>query len=407
MANYTFSRIAFVASLLASAGCTAAPGLISAKPPAISVHQGGKLTLQHKRIDLTPELTGRTLKSVESFPYTITLAAQVPPVLVAGHVTQAADVAISPDGTLAAIAYNTAGDAFGGAVQLVDIHDAGAPKVLRQIDFPNMDVNCVTLDGGTLYFGGAANPDAWSFRSYIGALDVKSPTASSIMNSLRGCRSYGATGIIAKNDRLYVGVGARDGGIELFDKTMHGVGFVPCNDVRSLAVEGTDVVALAGTTDGAAPTGQILHVDNAARTTAIANFHSDYAKATLEVDPQGLSLLALSAGGLSVRSAGKEVYQLANPGTDSTVATNGASMDGNLIFSANGEYGFRVVQVLDRAATGASFARVVGHHAPEATDTTQKASANFLRYKAGTLAVAAGVSGLSLYHVAPEAATAN
>jgi hypothetical protein len=402
MEQLTFNRIAMTALLLASSGCTSVPGLTTTQRPTISVQQGGAITVTNRRIELTPEKAVLQLKAVKTFPYTITLDAQVPRVMVGGKVTEAADVAISKDGALAAIAYNTAGEPFGGAVQLVDIHDVAAPKILRQIEFPNMDVNCVTLDGGTLYFGGAANPDVWSFRSFVGSIDVQNPTSSAITNSLRGLRSYGATAIVARPDRLYVGVGARDGGIELFDKSLRSTGFVASTDVRALAVDGNDVVALAGTTDGTATTGKIFHVDDTTKTTPIANFGSDYAKATLEVDSKGLSLLALSASGLSVLSAGKEIFKLSNPGTDKTVATNGASMDDNLIFSANGEYGFRVLQVLDRAATGAAFASVVGFHAPEVVAGTQKASANFLRYKAGTLAVAEGVSGLGLYHVEPD-----
>ena len=59
------------------------------------------------------------------------------------------------DGTYAYVTYNTYGNRYGGAVQIIDLVDASKPKIVSQLLFPESDINAITIDR-TL-----AQPKAW------------------------------------------------------------------------------------------------------------------------------------------------------------------------------------------------------------------------------------------------------
>jgi hypothetical protein len=199
-------------------------------------------------------------------------------------------------------------------------------------------------------------------------------------------------------------VGARDGGVEKLDATtMVSTGFTALDDVRGLAVGAAGPFALAGTTDAAAATGRLQLLGAKDAGVELADFGSAYAKATLELDATGTAALALSQKGLELRDAGTGnlKFALDNPSASAKEATNGASMDGDLVFTANGGYGFRVLQILDRSATGDAYAKLVGRHElAGAAYAGQTYSANMVRYRAGHLFVATGVGGVNVYRCA-------
>ncbi|MDB5097189.1 MAG: hypothetical protein JWM80_1610 [Cyanobacteria bacterium RYN_339] len=394
------ATLALAAAVLS--GCATQPMAATHKArPAIAVEMGGKVNLRTAQIQLQNDGKARHVAATAEFPYTLTNVAQVPPVTVGGETVQASDIVISDDGNTAVIAHNLAGDKWAGGIQVLDIHDPTAPRVIQQIKFPSMDVNALALQGTTLYFAGAADPDRWYFKSYVGKFDITNPTSGQIGDSLRGLRSHAATSLSLSKGSLYVGVGARDGGVEKLDaSTMAGTGFTALDDVRGLAVGAAGTFALAGTTDGTATEGRLKLLGAGDAGINLGDFASAYAKATIEVNADGLAALALSKKGLELRDSGTGALKFAldNPSDSEKEATNGATMDNDLVFTANGGYGFRVLQVLDRTATGDAFAHVVGRHElAGAAYQGQTYSANMVRYRAGHLFVATGVGGVNVY----------
>lgn len=369
----------------------------------ITVSEGGEITEKDEEIELTEEgQKKRKVQQAATFPYEIRYVSQVPPVTVDGATVQANDVKICRCGTSAFIAYNTAGDTFRGAIQIIDTQDKAKPKVLREIKFGSMDVNALYHDGDYLYFGGQADPDKWGYKSYVGRVDLNNPTSTQIMGSLTALRSHAVTSITKFGDKLYVGVGARDGGVEVLDTAMKKTQFLAFPDVRSVDYSAYGVVALTGTVDNSATAGKMVTLGSPDKDITLPNFQSAYAKATLEIDSMGFAHVGLSKDGYQViNPASKNVkFRLANPSSNPLEATNGVSTDEDLSFIANGEYGFRVVQIKDRTQSDAAFGSVAGYHQLKGAAYDGKSySVNFLRYKANHLFVASGLGGVNIYNL--------
>lgn len=400
---------------LALAGCaTAVPGgptpgaagiKSQAARPKIRIESGGAIVAKHARIQLTPDVSDRqrhTLATADAFPYDIDYVSQVPPVQVGATTVQANDLVVCECGDLAFIAYNQQGDGYNGAIQVLDTSNKSAPRIVKNIRFPGMDINALNYHGSTLYFGGQADPEVFGYASFVGKIDLNDPTAEAIMSSIRGLHSFATTSIALAGARVYVGVGARDGGVEVLDTSLTSLSFHPRADVRSLFPYGNGVAGLAGTIDGGTSPAGLFTMAGATGAATFPDFGSRYAKATLEIGSDGLAFMAVSRDGFQVRRLTDEapVYTLPNPGDGTRVAANGASSDGDLIFVANGEYGFRALSILDRGAKGDNFARVVGRHElAGATYDGHAYSANFLRFKGQTLFVASGLGGVNMYQV--------
>ena len=290
--------------------------------------------------------------------------AKAEPVVVGGVTTQASDLAISDD--YAYIAYNAAGDDFFGAIQILDISDKRRPRLLAELHFEYMDIYAVLADGDTLVFGGAAHPDFWGFRSFIGKLNVSDPTNADVQSSLEPLSSYAVTDLAAHGDYYYASVGALDGGIHIVDSSLQSLEFIPRGDVRGLDNYRHGVVALAGTTDTPETDAAILFMTGLSLvgSVTIDDFGSDYAKATITSNGSDIAILGLSAAGMHVFdvsdvSAGDHLDPLvihenpdvANP--DVVATTNSVSYHGNLLFSANGGWGVRVFFFPDLAELSA------------------------------------------------------
>jgi hypothetical protein len=342
---------------------------------------------------------GKRPVPVETLGYSIIQIGEIRPTTVSGHTVQANDILIS--GNRAYVAYNTAGEVFDGAVQIIKI-TGKSMRIEKEIRFADMDVIALHLQGEKLYFSGMANPDVFEGnRSFIGSIDVGSPKAAAIVDSIVYLNSYAATGIAAYDDKLYVSVGAADGGIEILDSLMTPLDDDPvisADDIRDIEEYSGGVIALAGTTDSVAENGRILIIkdDTVAKEITITDFDSPEAKATIEVNGD-YAYLGLSAKGFQVFDLNNEneIFTLPNPDSIDQHVTNSISYNEKLIFSANGEYGFRVLRYTPPAAS----AEKVGYYsfAGKTDGSGQNYSANHIEYRNRYLFVASGVGGISSY----------
>lgn len=361
----------------------------------------------------TPAGTATTAASatptpVASVGFAMTYVAQTQPITVDGIMVQANGIVVKGD--RAYIAYNASGEPFRGAMQVLDISNPERPSVVKTIAFPSLDVTALCVDGDRLLFGGGADPDRWPFRSFIGAVDLASIDADRITRSLHGLPSYTATCIQRTGERVYVGVGAKNGGVAVLTHDLATQAFVADPDVRGLAPYGDGVVALAGTTDSSKTASTLDLVSSRLdRQVSIKTALQDYSRANLAVVNANTVLVAASLSGLvgfDLRTADVPVYTLQDPGESNLVSTNGVAVQGNLAFVANGEYGFRV---LDVSPTGsdAGLARVLGWHEMSGDPYGgQHLSANDVALGGDFLFVASGLGGVNVYHMsAPTPAT--
>lgn len=361
-----------------------------------------------------PVLNTRAAKDPVDLGVTITYKAQIKPVNVGGDLVQANNILIS--GSTAYIAYNTAGETFKGAIQVVDISNEENPIIRTEIKFFDMDINTLELDGSTLLFGGQADPGVYNYRSFIGKIDVSGNTVKSqdIMSSITGLDSYATTGIAKHGSNYYVGVGALDGSLKSLDTSLSVLETFPLDDIRDIKTYLNGVILVAGTTDSTNTTGQvrIYPSNNLSNPTIIDinDFGSDYNKASIEVyNGNKYAFLGLSEAGFKVIDIkdtvglSEVVYNLDNPTSTLTnlTNTNSATYDANYIFLANGEYGFRVLKVKNNLqGLDDAFAEVKGYFPYEnLTEGAQKYSANHIEFKSNHLFVASGIGGVLIYYM--------
>jgi hypothetical protein len=374
---------------------------------------------------------GPLYAAADKYDKVIKYIARVLPVDVDGATVQANMVRI--DGDLAFIAYNTAGDVFRGAIQIIDISTESRPKVRNTFIFPELDINSLCVDSGKLLFGAAASPDfdtTFHSRTFVGTITIDAPeTESAIIAALKPLNqvpgvplsgSYSVTAITRAGDYYYVASGALDGGIVRLGLTLDLASgtFEPYADVRDICGYSGGVFALKGTADDLAHpvNGAILYSkDDGTSWTPldIPAFGSPYKKATLDLstvphalfgDEDASLFLGLSEAGMKVMSwksgALTSRFSAANPltGDPGLLAdTNGINFDSLVIFSANGNYGFRVFQT-DPGNT--PFAAVMGYHDMRgSTYGGVHYSANDIAYRGGFLFVATGAGGVNVYTV--------
>jgi hypothetical protein len=349
--------------------------------------------------DSTVQMTALA-KKVKDIGYDVMLAARIPAVNVDGFLVQANDIVIS--GNEAYIAYNFAGDPFRGAIQIIDIKKKGEPEIIEEILLPSMDVNALYVDGSDLIFGGAADPDIWGFKSFVGRINTNDINPSEIATSITQLPSHAVTGITKSGGSFKITVGAADGKLVTLSDDFVNENSMDLPDARHIADYQNGVIVIAGTTDNDEADGKVVLVeqdDTTGTEITVADFGSDYHKATVEVFEGTTALLALSEAGFKVLDLSNEtfIFEASNPEMDGGLSyTNSVSSDGSLIFSANGEWGFRVFAVSGKQFDGATLA---GYYPFEGvTDSLgQNYSANHVEYKSNNLFVASGSGGVQVF----------
>jgi len=372
-------------------------------------------------------------KQVDDFEYEILRVAQVLPVEVGSSSVQANDIVFS--GSNAYVVYNTAGDVFAGALQVIDFSNPRYPVITTEIGLPHADVNAVAVTNEDVYIGGAWDPDFITgydagdpdraFIAKIALADLGTVTADEIDAGKVILDSFVATGIAVDGNDVFVSTGALDGELEILDTDLVQTGFAAYSDLRDIEIFRGGVVALQGTQDSGLLEGRVLTVDDNGSEKdelVIEDFGSPEKKATIEVYGNKYAFLGLSEAGFQIvylksdsepGDPVQSVYTIENPtGLDWTdkTDTNSASYNEDLIVTANGEAGFRIFRVvddLDKEDKVENFTEAVGFVPFDETDPDGDGvywSANHVEYRtvsdtAGFLAVASGTGGVNLYYL--------
>jgi hypothetical protein len=346
-------------------------------------------------------------KKIDDFEYEIKYVARVLPVEVSGLNVQANDIILK--GNEAYVAFNYADEIFKGAIQLININDADEPEITQEIIFEAMDINTLYLDGNKLIFGGAANPDIYSSKSFIGVIEnVNTIDIDSIEDSLTFFEhSHGVTAITKKGSDYHISAGAEDGKIYITDSNFNIGTTLDKADVRDMEEYKNGVVAIKGTTDNTEEAKIMLIKDNSVvKELELSDFSSDYNKATIEMYNQELAFIGMSSLGFQVYDISESdaltaVFSLDNPDDNSNHVTNSVSFDNKLVFVANGEYGVRLVDIKDVSKTDSEFGEVLGFIDFQGIEdeSGQNYSANHVAYKSRYLFIASGVGGVNIYTV--------
>jgi hypothetical protein len=376
-------------------------------------------------------------RRVEDFRYRLIRVAQVVPVQVQGVEVQANDLLLVDDHLY--VSYNSAGAEFAGALQVIDIANQRNPRVVVEIGLPDADVNAVAVDGSAIYIAGAWDPDAVTFpefdpvendRAFVARIDMdelSAITPDQIADRKVILPSYASTGVAVGDSHVYVSTGALDGEVMVLDTDLTPVATANLEDrgdFRDIEVYHGGAIALQGTDNSGLANGRVVTVrtDGSERDTLeINDFGSPEAKATIEVYDRHYGFLGLSEAGFQIvylresTSPGDPVeslFSIANPTVDwsDLTSTNSASYADDMIFTANGEAGFRAFLVsghLHRDTPPADgFTTLIGFVPFDETGPDANGhywSANQVEYQSirkgaiGYLAVACGVGGVNLY----------
>ncbi|MBN1980805.1 MAG: hypothetical protein JW795_04700 [Chitinivibrionales bacterium] len=333
--------------------------------------------------------------------YILVRVAQILPITVEGNTVQANDIVIH--GNHAYIAYNTAGDLCAGALQIIDISTPDNPAIVDELKFATMDINALYVNGNKLVFGGQTDSEMWGFKSFVATLDPNEILIDNIINSIVGLSSHATSGITRHGNTFYVSVGAQNGRIEALNSDFSRIDSLLVDDVRDVESYQNGIILVAGTTDNLSTTGKVVIADannlHNPQEFQIVDFGSDYHKATIEVYEGTTALLGLSAAGFQVFNLNtySKIYEIANPVATATVKTNtnSVSSDGNLIFTANGGYGFRIMRPKNKQFESTE---IIGFYNPSIDDPTETGySANHIEFKSNYLFVASGSTGVQVY----------
>lgn len=356
----------------------------------VCVESGGstdRLQLRDDDVEITPRgsslvLEGRSFTELEL----LQVALLAPPV-VDGQPTYATSVAL--DGDYAFVAYATPGAPQRGALDVVDVSDSDEPALIATATFVDADVNSVAAKDGAVVLGLASEGAKFQIMSFAnGQLSPGTQHAAS---------SFAVTSIAFDGPDLLIGTGD-DGGVHRFDTaTSTETDFVALDDLRALALDGADVVALQGQPARLTPLDAVTLAP--AAPIDLAGLDAPGAKAFVEL-LDGKAFVATGTTGVhAIDVAGRAVLEsFTPPRAAEPGVSNALAVLGRHVFVANGNVGVTVLESEEVLAAGGG-ALLHDTYALGELDLGDWHSVNHVVAQSETLMVAAGSGGLRILRV--------
>ena len=330
-----------------------------------------------------------------NFP--LELVAEVMPPVYGGLTLKATHVAIN--GNYAYVSYNTPGEAYSGAIDVIDISNPTTPQIVVQAILPNTDVSAVNYDNGILYIAGAASKDAYpelQSPAFVAAMTLSNGLLSTNYNQTTLEGNVG-TSVTSSSDK-YFAVSGDNGVLAKLNKSTHQIEMtIPVNDLRAVGYNSNKIVVLSGT--------QGIKVYNANNLNLQSSFvtSQDVAGAKRTIDFLGNNSLLVSEGynGLAVYNlnSGNKTQTIAVPasvdGVDaSDITTNAVSVNNDKVYLANGGAGLYIYQNTNQSLSALGYINLNG-------------SCNYVVSKDSYIFAAMGNGGLKLAHILPVSQTVN
>ncbi|CAI2767958.1 LVIVD repeat-containing protein [Flavobacterium collinsii] len=256
-----------------------------------------------------------------------------------GRTLQANHVAVN--GNYAYVAYTMSGEAYSGAIDVIDVSDPYKPKLITSALIANTDITSLTYSNGSLIIGAAADVD-------------KNPTLTSpavvinmTLNSGMLTDKYTITNLegqvttdIASNSGSYFSVTGDQGSLFKINTASKAVsGKVAVEDLRSVAISGDKVVTLSGSKG--------INIYNESTLTLQKSFttSTDVKAAKRTMDFDGTKLLVSEGyNGLGVYdiNSGSKLQTISLAAAGEENVTNAVSVNDGYAFVANGAAGLNV-----------------------------------------------------------------
>jgi hypothetical protein len=302
-----------------------------------------------------------------------------------GNTLQASHVAIN--GKYAYVSYNSQGEEYSGAIDMIDVSDPYKPKLVMSALIPDTDITSVVYSNGKLIIAGATNMDknpALLSPAIVMNMQLTSNGSLSTSFTTNDISSYVTTDVTA-NTTNYFTVSGDAGSLSKFDTNGKQVGSnVVIEDLRTVSVNNDKVVTLSGTKGI-----NIYNSSTLALTKSFSNWKDDVQGAKRTIDFIGDKLL-VSEGyqGLGVynMTSGAKIQTISlTPATTTEpddVVTNAVSVNDDYVFVANGGNGLNVYKAGDQL----TLMGTVGI----------SGSANYVKTSGDYIYVASGKGGLKI-----------
>ncbi|MFK7812125.1 MAG: RICIN domain-containing protein [Maribacter sp.] len=245
------------------------------------------------------------------------------------------------------VSYNTLGETFAGAVDVIDLSNPLSPILASRMYMYNRDANVILYDNGYLYVLGGVNAEMVleaTGESFIAKIGVRNGIIDLGDVSYFYQEGNTATGITKMQNSYYVSSGI-DGSIAKYDgNTFLKSKEVAFNDLRSVASENGKLAILDGDTGVTIMDGELnvlsqittssSFVEDAKRTIAITD-----SQVIVSEGAQGAGVYNLNTGALEER-----LSILIDPENvaASDKVTNAVSVNGNATLLANGGAGLAI-----------------------------------------------------------------
>ncbi|MGO4771410.1 hypothetical protein ACEN2I_07080 [Flavobacterium sp. W22_SRS_FK3] len=282
--------------------------------------------------------TKKATANTSDFPL-VQIAEINPPVDGNGRKLQANHVAVN--GNYAYVAYTMIGDAYSGAIDVIDITDPYKPKLLTSALIANTDITSLVYSNGNLIIAGATDVDKNSTLSQP-SIVINMQLSSGLLtdkyttNALEGKVT---TDVIANSTSYFATTGNQGSLYKINNSSKQISGKISIEDLRSLAINGDKIITLSGTKGINIYNESTLNLQKTFNTSADVSG----AKRTIDFDGQKL-LVSEGYNGLGIydiNSGSKlQTIEVMNPGEDNV--TNAVSVNDGYAFVANGAAGLNV-----------------------------------------------------------------
>ncbi|OOG76892.1 hypothetical protein [Algoriphagus sp. A40] len=325
--------------------------------------------------------SGRVMNDEDAEKFSLVLISHASSPTHEGNTLQATHIDI--EGNYAYVGYNTAGSTYLGAVEIIDISDPYKPKIVSQAILEDSEVSALEYRDGQLFLAMAIDVDK---------IDVTEPANLGVVSVSEGkftsdfrfvsVPGFVATDVTATSDFIAL-VSGSNGNLTVFDRNLNLLREVPIEDLRSVATDENRLAVLSGTK------GASIFNSNSQTPVTTIGLEQDVpqTKRTIDIEDGHLYISEGKNGaGVYNLSSGQQVTKLAIPINPENVepgdiVTNAVSVDGGLMFMANGAAGVSIALADD-----------VEQHGVLDLD----GSSNFVRFENKFIFVATGAGGIQI-----------
>jgi hypothetical protein len=362
----------------------------------------GRITL-HNQLMQVEEMPQTRLKSVQETPkvdltknYTFKLRAEVAPPQHNGHTLMATHVKILDN--YAFVTYNTKGDMYLGGLEVFDVTDLSKPKIVWQAIFSKSDVSAVDYYNNKLYIVGAHNitDDTESklrTPAMLQVLNLNSNREIQDVDAVINLDSYAGTDVKVTAEGIYTTSGS-NGFLKIYNHNYDSVYAVSISDARSVDLNSSNAFVLSG------QPGKVSVFGRTTPSLLTQYFpeggNTPESKSEIAVTDNYI-YTALNEGGIKVLNQDGSLKQyISRPETpeganDEHYVTNSVSLNGDLLFAANGQAGIYIGGIVK---TRHDSVFTIG-----AIKFGEEQSSNFVESKDSVIFVATGLGGLKILSI--------